>query len=120
MTLMQLKAEFDHWRANKNSGAYQIPEYLWDKVFLLERQGDSISSLRRSLSISGNQISAQRIKRKQTASTPFVEITPSLVGTTTNDERCRINLNFCDKTLNLNMSMAQLEHLLPKLKGLLQ
>ena len=122
MTLDQLKSEFFHWRTNKVSGADQIPQHLWDKVFLLETYGHSISSLCRELSISGKQVSVQRMKQKCHTSTEFIEINTDVINKTPKltDNRCDINLNFKDNTTNINISINELEHFLPKIKDLFQ
>lgn len=122
MTLDQLKSEFFHWRANKTKGEYQIPQHLWDKVFLLETQGHSINKLCRELSISGTQMMKQRSKRAQEKSIDFIEISQKSSNTNIllENNRCDINLNFDTKTININMTMNDLEQLMPKFKGLFQ
>jgi len=117
MTLDQLKSEFAYWRANKANGSSQIPQQLWDEVFLLEKQGQSISSLCRELSISGTQIANQRIKQNTITEESFIEIAqPELK----NNNRCDINLNFKEAIANINVAVSDIDYFLPKIKGLFQ
>ena len=122
MTLNELQDEFESWRANKISKNESIPSHLWDQVFLLKEQGYTLGQLSQQLSISGTQMTKQSMKRKQEQSNDFIEIpqTSSNTNSLLENNRCDINLNFDKKTINLNMTMTDLQQLLPKFKGLFQ
>ena len=122
MTLQQLKDKFNHWRRNKKCKSEHIPQHLWQEVFALEAQGCPIRHICQTLSLSGTQVAKQRAYHDTNSAkkcTDFIDITPKMTGTKSNDSQCEVTLNLNDKTLNLSLSVGQLTHILPNLKGLL-
>lgn len=123
MTLQQLKDKFNHWRNNKKSKSEQVPQHLWQEVFALEAQGCSISHICQHLSLSGAQVAKQRpyyVINESKQNTGFIDITPQMATTVNHENKCEVTLNLNDKTLNLNLPVNQLAHILPELRGLLQ
>ena len=123
MTLQQLKDKFNHWRRNKKRKSEQVPQYLWQEVFALEAQGCSISHICQHLSLSGAQVAKQRpyyVINESKQNTGFIDITPQMATTVNHENKCEVTLNLNDKTLNLNLPVNQLAHILPELRGLLQ
>lgn len=123
MTLQQLKDKFNHWRHNKKCKSEHIPQHLWQAVFALEAQGCSISHICQHLSLSGAQVAKQRpyyAINEPKQNTGFIDITPQMATTVNHNNKCEVTLNLNDKTLNLNLPVNQLAHILPELRGLLQ
>ncbi len=54
VTFESVYAEFQHWRANKATMGYGIPEALWQKIFRLESHMSS-KDLRRIFGLNSQQ-----------------------------------------------------------------